>query len=72
MNGLETRYGDQVAFRHVDAGGRDGQAAFRAYRLQGHPAFVLIAPSGEMLWSGLGEQPGEDLEGQLSAFLENP
>jgi len=72
VNGLETQFGDQVAFLQVDAGTREGQTVFRAYRLQGHPAYALIGLEGEVLWTGLGEQPGENLERELRAFLEIP
>lgn len=72
VNGLEAKFEGRVAFQRVDAVSRDGQAAFRGYQLQGHPAFVLIGPGGEVLWSGLGEQEGENLERELSALLEKP
>ena len=59
VNGLQMKYGDQITFMSIDANSQDGQAVFRAYRLQGHPAYALIDPEGDLLWSGLGEQPGK-------------
>ena len=72
VNGLEAKYRDRIAFQYIDANSQGGQTAFRAYRLQGHPAYVLINPDGEVLWTGLGEQIGENLENDLRARLENP
>lgn len=73
MDGLEDDFGGQVEFRRIDAATRDGQAAFRAYGLRGHPSYVVVNPSGEVLWIGFGEQPAEALESQLRMVLgDNP
>lgn len=73
VDGLEDEFGGQVEFRRIDAATRDGQAAFRAYGLRGHPSYVVVDPSGEVLWIGFGEQPAEALESQISLVLEvNP
>ncbi|MCJ7658215.1 MAG: hypothetical protein MUO67_03590 [Anaerolineales bacterium] len=66
---LENDFGKQVEFRRIDAGTQDGQAVFRAYGLQGHPSYVMVDPSGEVLWTGLGEQSAETLKSQIKLVL---
>ncbi len=69
VNGLNQTYGDRIEFRELDANAPDGQQAFRAYSLPGHPGYVLLDPQGEVLWMGFGEQSRESLEAQLLAAL---
>lgn len=72
VDGLEDKYGDQVDIRRIDASGGEGLAIFRSYSLRGHPAYVLLQPSGEVLWTGLGELQIEMLEIQVQAALSKP
>ncbi|HSG45491.1 MAG TPA: hypothetical protein VLA72_20280 [Anaerolineales bacterium] len=39
VNGLNETYKDQIEFRELDANAPDGQQAFRAYALPGHPGY---------------------------------
>jgi hypothetical protein len=68
---LEGVYDDQIEFRSLDAN-TDGKASFRAFNLRGHPAYVLLNPSGEVLWSGLGEQPMDNIKKAIEIALETP
>ena len=70
VDGLEKDFGEQVEFRRIDAGTQDGQAAFRAYGLRGHPGYVLINPGGDVLWAGLGEQTCKALKEQIDQVLK--
>ncbi len=70
VNGLEEFYQDQIEFRSVDVNTPEGEQAFRAYALPGHPGFVLLNSTGEVLWKGFGEQSRESIETQLKAALE--
>jgi len=70
VNGLNETYKDQIEFRELDANAPDGQQAFRAYALPGHPGYVLLNPEGKVLWVGFGEQSGESIQIQLDAALE--
>jgi hypothetical protein len=70
VNGLEETYQDQIEFRSVDVNTPEGEKAFRAYGLPGHPGYVLLNLAGEVLWIGFGEQSRENLEAQLNAALE--
>lgn len=70
VDGLENDFGEQVEFRRIDAGTQDGQAAFRAYGLRGHPSYVLINLGGDVVWIGLGEQTGKALKEQIDQILK--
>lgn len=69
MNGLEETYRDQIEFRSVDVNTAEGEKAFRAYGLPGHPGYVLLNPASEVLWMGFGEQSRESIETQVEAVL---
>ena len=68
VNELEENFDGLIEFRSLDANG-EGKAAFRTYQLRGHPAYVLLNPSGEVLWSGLGEQPSDNIKKALETAL---
>lgn len=70
VNGLNETYSDQIEFRELDANKPDGQQAFRAYALPGHPGYVLLNPEGEILWVGFGEQSRESIETQLQSAMD--
>ncbi len=72
VDGLEAGYGEQVAFKSIDANSPDGQEVFQFFRLRGHPSYVILSRTGENLWFGLGEQPAKDLERQIRMALERP
>jgi hypothetical protein len=64
----QAKYGDRVDFRKLNArDGGEGQRAFRAYALRGHPSYLLLQPGGHILWQGLGEITRATLEAQLDA-----
>jgi len=69
---LEDVYKSDVEFRRIDANSQDGREIFQAYRLLGHPSFVVINPEGEVLWIGLGEQSEEILMQALHNMLADP
>jgi hypothetical protein len=62
VNGLEQKYDSSVAFLTLNAAIGEGKAAFEAYRLPGHPSYVLLNPGGEVLWSSFGVQLEDTLE----------
>ena len=72
MDGLEEKFGDQIDVRRLDADNTTGSMAYRAYSLRGHPAYLLLEPSGDVLWSGLGELPGEVISNQMLTALREP
>ena len=69
VNGLKETYQDRIEFRSVDVNTSEGEKAFRAYGLPGHPGYLLLNPAREVLWTGFGEQSRESIETQLKAAL---
>ena len=69
MDGLEAEYGDQIEFRTLNANVGEGQAAFRAYRLGGHPSYVLLNPLGDISWKAVGPLSAVDIRTALEATL---
>jgi hypothetical protein len=70
VDGLEDDFGEQVEFRRIDAGTDEGQTAFRAYGLRGHPAYVIVDAEGAVLWTSLGEQTRQALIDQMDQVLK--
>jgi hypothetical protein len=68
---LEANYSGQIEFRSLNANA-EGETAFRAFKLRGHPAYVLLTPAGEVLWSGLGEVSGDNIKKAIEMALEAP
>jgi thioredoxin-like negative regulator of GroEL len=71
VDGLETGYGDRVAFQRLNADEEDGRAVAQTYRLGGHPAIVVVNAQGDVVWSRLGVQPRGDVANALESVLAN-
>lgn len=69
VNGLEAEYGDRIDFRRYNIITDEGNAWATAYRLRGHPAFVLVDERGQEQWRYVGVVPEEIMEGALTAVL---
>jgi hypothetical protein len=69
VNVLETEYGKWIEFRSIDANSAEGKQAFQAYQLLGHPGYVLLNQGSEVLWIGIGEQSGDQIESKLEAAI---
>jgi hypothetical protein len=72
VNGLEKDYSDQVEFRRLDVNSQDGKAAFKYYKLLGHPGYVILNSASEVLWVGIGEKSEAELVEQISTNLSTP
>ena len=71
MDGLEAECGEQVKFLYLNAeDGGQGEAAFRAYGLRGHPTIVLVRAGGEVAWSRPGVIPAGEIEREIRSSLE--
>lgn len=46
MDGLEQEYGDRVAFQRLDFNTPQNRAPAGRYRVNAHPAIVIIRPDG--------------------------
>ena len=69
VSGLEKEFDNEIEVMRLDANQGVGLEAFRFYRLGGHPAYVLLNPSGELLWTGVGVQQIEVIEAQIQELL---
>ena len=61
VDGLETQFGDQLAFQRINANEGDGPAIMRAYRIQGHPTILIVDKTGQEIKRFIGPQPAEAL-----------
>ena len=67
---LEEQYMDLVDFFSLNAlDGGQGQTAFAAYGLRGHPAIVLVQTDGQVSDVLSGVVAGEDLERAIQALF---
>lgn len=70
VNGLKDEYIDQIEFRNMNASSGEGKQAFQAYRLLGHPSYVVLNESGEIIWKELGEKTSDQIKVQLELMLQ--
>ena len=71
VDGLETKYRETVEFKRINASTSDGLEIFNAYSLFGHPSYLILDETGNVLWRSVGEQPVEMIENALDVALEN-
>jgi hypothetical protein len=71
VDGLENKYQDKVVFTRINASTSEGLEIFNAYSLFGHPSYLILGETGEILWQSVGEQPAENIENALKTALEN-
>ena len=69
VDGLEIEYQETVAFIQINASTAQGSELFNAYNLLGHPSYLILGETGEVLWQGLGEQPAENIQNALDTAL---
>lgn len=69
VDGLETDYGDRMAFQRLNAA-TEGQSLFQRYNLRGHPAFVILNEQGDVVWRLVGQVPRERLEQGIAQALK--
>jgi len=70
VNGLRNEFNGRAEFVILNAGFGEGKEAFDAYQLPGHPSYVLLDPSGEVMWLAFGPQARSTLEDALNDALE--
>jgi mono/diheme cytochrome c family protein len=69
VDGLERQYGDQITFQRINANEGDGPSFMRAYRVQGHPTFLIIDRQGHEVGRLIGPQSPEKLAEALQQVL---
>lgn len=70
VNGLEEMYGQQVAFKRINANRGDGPAIMQAYRIPGHPTTLIFNRQGQEIERLVGPQPAETVEEILVTTLQ--
>ena len=70
VNGLETEFAGRLAFDRQDANAPEGPALLQAYSVRGHPAYVIVAVDGQMLWQASGQLNAQALRAQVSRYVE--
>jgi len=71
VDGLENQYQESVKFVRINASTTEGLEIFNAYSLFGHPSYLILDETGEILWQNVGEQPEKNIQNALEAALEN-
>ena len=71
VDGLENQYQESVKFIRINASTTEGLEIFNAYSLFGHPSYLILDETGEILWQNVGEQPEKNIQNALEAALEN-
>ena len=66
VNGLQADFEGQIVFDSIDAATKSGKEALSAYRLRGHPSYVIVDVEGKALWSF----SGQTTEGMLREQME--
>jgi hypothetical protein len=69
VNGLRDEFAGSVEFVILNAASGEGRQALEAYKLPGHPSYVLLNPSGELVWRAFGPQPEVTLESAIRDAL---
>jgi hypothetical protein len=71
VDGLETEYLESVEFERINAGTAEGLKIFNSYGLFGHPSYLILDETGEILWQSVGEQSGDFIENSIQSFLDD-
>lgn len=70
VDGLETEYRELVDFEYINASTNEGLRIYDSYGLFGHPSYLILDETGEILWQSVGEQTGDFIENALEAVLD--
>jgi hypothetical protein len=71
VDGLENKYQETVEFVRINVSTSEGLDIFNSYSLFGHPSYLILDDTGEILWQSVGEQTEESIEAALNKALEN-
>ena len=71
VDGLEMKYHETVEFKRINASTEEGLKIFNTYSLFGHPSYLLLDETGEILWQGVGEQSANRIESVLKTALKS-
>ncbi len=62
VDGIEEKFGDQLAVRRVNAAVGDGPEIMSGYRIPGHPTVLIFDEAGNEIQRLVGVQPAENIE----------
>ncbi|MCO6453507.1 MAG: thioredoxin family protein [Caldilineales bacterium] len=62
VHGLESEYGDRIAFQSFNVGEPEGRQAAETYRVRGHPTILIVNEQGDIVWTRVGVTPLADLK----------
>ena len=71
VNGLENDYAGSVDVQQINAETGEGSEIFRSYSLFGHPSYLILDKTGEVLWRSVGELQAEVIIDAVEEALEN-
>jgi thioredoxin-related protein len=69
VNGLESEYGDRIAFQKLNVDEPDGKLAAQAYRARGHPTAIILDANGKQIWSRTGALARSDYAEAIESAL---
>jgi len=69
VNGLESEYGDRIAFQKLNVDEPDGALAAQIYRARGHPTVIILDASGKQIWSRTGALARKDYVAMIESVL---
>lgn len=69
VNGLEEQFGDRMAFVYTNAA-TDGQEAFEALSLPGHPSYVIFNADNEEVYRTFGVVEEAQLRSAITDQLD--
>ena len=71
VDGLENKYQETVNFVRINASTSEGLDIFNTYSLFGHPSYLILDDTREVLWQSVGEQSVDIIESALTTALES-
>ena len=69
VDGIEQKYGNEIAVKRVNADVGDGPTIMRSYRIQGHPTTLVFDNEGQEVQRFFGPQPSEIVEEVLEKTI---
>jgi thioredoxin-related protein len=71
VNGLKQKYSSQVRFGDLDFDDKSNKSLIDKYRIVGHPSFVIIDGTGNLVKRWIGIVTAGDLESVLAEVIKH-
>lgn len=69
VDGLEQKFGEQLAVKRINAAVGNGPEIMRSYRIPGHPTVIIFGQKGQEVQRLFGVQPAKTIEEILASIL---